>query len=84
MVKPLDTKTLDKYRAKTIVTIEENSVIGGFGSLVCAYFSGDNATTVKVMGVKDEFIKHASIKEQFKEAGLTIENLSKLIEKKGE
>jgi 1-deoxy-D-xylulose-5-phosphate synthase len=82
VIKPLDTKTLNKYRSKTIITIEENSAIGGFGSLVCAYFSGDNATTVKVMGVKDEFIKHASIKEQFKEAGLTIENLSELIEKR--
>ncbi len=79
IIKPLDKKALDTYRGKKIITIEENSVIGGFGSLVSAYFSADKTTSVYSMGVKDEFITHATISEQFESAGLTLEKLKEII-----
>ncbi len=79
VIKPLDTASLEKYRNKKIITIEENSVIGGFGSMVSAYFSADGKTKVYSMGVQDEFIAHATIKEQFASAGLTIEKIKEII-----
>lgn len=79
-VKPLCEKTLDESKDKLIITLEENSVIGGFGSLVSGYYA-KNGISAKVvnLGVKDKFIEHGSIDEQLKENGLTVENIFSVI-----
>lgn len=79
VVKPLDEDMLEKFRSKKIITIEENCVTGGFGSAVSAYFSDDNKTKVKIIGVKDEFIKHGTIKQQFVKAGINLDNIVEFI-----
>ncbi len=75
-VKPLDERTLLDIKDTLVITLEENSVIGGFGSLVRAFYS-DKGLDAKVicMGVKDEFIKHGSIENQLKENHLTVEGI---------
>ncbi len=75
-VKPLDYVMLNTIDTPLVFTLEENTVIGGFGSSITKYFS-DNNGRVKVVnfGVKDRFIKHGTIDSQLKENGLTVENL---------
>ncbi len=75
-VKPLCEKTLMEIANTTVITLEENSIISGFGSLVSGFYS-DKGVSVKVVrfGVKDEFVSHGSLKEQMKQNGLTLENI---------
>ncbi len=75
-VKPLCEKTLLDIKDTTVVTLEDNSVIGGFGSLVRAFY-GDRNISVKTicMGVKDEFIRHGSVDKQLEYNGLTVEGI---------
>lgn len=74
-IKPLDVQTLDRLKGKKIITLEENSLLGGFGSTVSAYFSCDKRTEVHSFGVPDEFIGHGSVEEQFEKCGLTVESI---------
>lgn len=75
-VKPLDTELLNKIKDKPIITLEENSVIGGFGSAVMQYYAEAGIPAVIIpFGVKDKFIEHGSVEEQLADNGLTVENL---------
>ncbi len=66
-VKPLD-KDLITYwakRSKLVVTIEENSSIGGFGSGVLELFQQEGIQKdCLILGLPDQFIDHASPKSQ--------------------
>ncbi len=80
-VKPLDYKTLESIDTPLVFTLEENTVIGGFGSSISEYFAKGNKN-IKVInfGVKDQFIKHGTIANQLKENGLSKENLLRHVE----
>ena len=80
VIKPLDYKFLQGITSNTIITIEENSVIGGFGQMISAYFSSAQKKVIN-LGVKDEFIAHGARSNQLKYNGLSKETLSELIEK---
>ena len=81
-IKPLDEKILNEIKDTFIITLEENSLIGGFGSLVQNYYLDKNiAVKIKCMGIKDEFINHGSVAIQLKQNGFTRENLLDIIEK---
>jgi 1-deoxy-D-xylulose-5-phosphate synthase len=62
-VKPLDTDMLQTFlkNTHTIITVEENTLRGGFGSAVMEYYSNSN-TLLKVycIGLPDTFIEHGS------------------------
>ena len=76
VVKPLDTAALDQIQNTAIVTLEENSEIGGFGSLVEGYYREKGLNVkLKRMGVKDKFVGHGSVDKQLKDNGLTVEDL---------
>lgn len=79
-VKPICEKTLDSVKDSLIITLEENSVIGGFGSIVSSYYAKKsiNARVVS-LGIKDEFIMHGSIDEQLQENGLCVANIINVI-----
>ncbi len=81
-IKPLDENILLSIKNNTIITLEENSEIGGFGSLVLKYYSdNDIKVNVKVFGIKDEFVYHANVDSQLKFNGLTVENIINYINK---
>ena len=65
-VKPLDTEKLDEVadRFTNVVTLEESSTVGGFGSGVLEYFA-DKGYGSKVLriGLPDEFVDHGTQKE---------------------
>ncbi|NWF88323.1 MAG: 1-deoxy-D-xylulose-5-phosphate synthase [Ignavibacteriaceae bacterium] len=61
--KPLDTQILDEIsqRFHKIVTLEENSLPGGFGSAVVEYFNDKNyKNDILRIGLPDQFIDHGT------------------------
>ena len=82
-VKPLDDKTLNKYSDKKIITLEDNSETGGFGSMVMNYYQSiDICANVKIVGVKDKFVEHASVKSQLAKNDMTVEYILNLFNEK--
>ncbi|WP_097025753.1 1-deoxy-D-xylulose-5-phosphate synthase [Clostridium peptidivorans] len=72
-VKPIDIELLSKFSKtkKCIITIEDNIVTGGFGSLVLEYIQSINsATKVINLGFKDEFIPHGNIDVFYKASSI--------------
>lgn len=75
-VKPLDAKILDSIKNKTVITLEENSVLGGFGSLVRGYYSDrDYQNKVLSFGAKDAFVPHGKVATQLIDNGLTADEI---------
>lgn len=72
--KPVDGAMLDKLFAagKPILTVEDHTTIGGFGSAVLEYAQTKrhDARLVTRLGLPDRFIAHASRSAQLKEVGL--------------
>jgi 1-deoxy-D-xylulose-5-phosphate synthase len=72
--KPLDGEMLQHVFSKNhpILTIEDHSIINGFGSAVIEHAQEKryDARLVTRLGLPDRFIKHASRPEQLKEVGL--------------
>ena len=65
-VKPIDEKALkDIFNTfKTIITIEDGTVKGGFGSAILEFASENNYTSkITVLGIPDEFIEHGTVAE---------------------
>lgn len=80
-VKPLDEKVLENITTP-VITMEENGLIGGFGTMVLNYFAKNGKTNkVTTLGIKDEFVKHASVNKQLEENGLSERHLTDLINK---
>lgn len=79
-IKPLDAKVLEEIKGLPIITLEENSVIGGFGALVSNYFR-ENGVSVKLLpiGVGDKFVKHGSVNNQFEICGLESKTIKEKI-----
>ncbi|WP_123040902.1 1-deoxy-D-xylulose-5-phosphate synthase [Cohnella candidum] len=82
-VKPLDERMLAQLASERIpmLVLEEGSELGGFGSAVLEYYAREEFANVpvRIAGVPDVFVEHASIKEQRQENGLTAENAANLI-----
>jgi len=66
-IKPLDQKLILYWasRSKLLVTVEENSVIGGFGAGVLELLQQNHLQKdCLVLGLPDQFIEHATPKSQ--------------------
>ncbi len=78
-IKPLDTQVLKDLSTPRIFTIEENTLIGGFGSAILEYFNDNRPSEdIKIyrFGVPDIFCEHATREEQLKMFGLTVDELT--------
>jgi len=72
-IKPLDTQLLDEiaFKHEKIVTIEENSLPGGFGSAVIEYFNDKNyKNDILRIGIPDKFIDHGTQAELHKQISI--------------
>jgi len=80
-IKPLDEKMLTDILNMhiPILTVEEAALAGGFGSAVLefAHDAGFSHVNIRRMGIPDRFIQHGSVKELYREIGLTPENIAK-------
>lgn len=68
--KPLDEEMLHEVFAKykRIITIEDGTTIGGFGSAVLEFMALHNYTAqVKMLGIPDRLVEHGSLKELYRE-----------------
>ena len=87
-VKPLDTELLHQIFKKfnSIITLEDGTVNGGFGSVVTAFGHTHhyNNKNIKVLGIPDKFIEHGCIDELFNQIGLDEKSLYQTIKKMSE
>jgi 1-deoxy-D-xylulose-5-phosphate synthase len=78
-IKPLDTdllrKTFDKF--SKIITVEDNSIIGGFGSGVCEFAEQYGyKNDILIHGLPDKFIEHGKPEELHADLRLDPEGLA--------
>jgi len=80
-VKPLDDNYLATVKADdVVVTIEENVLLGGFGSSVQSKLSSVGCKVIS-LGVDDKFVAHATVDEQLKQFALDANSLQQFVEK---
>jgi 1-deoxy-D-xylulose-5-phosphate synthase len=75
-LKPMDEDTLEWALAShtTVVTLEEGTVVNGFGAMIAARAADratENRPRVRVLGVPDRLVDHATRAQQLEEVGLT-------------
>lgn len=79
-VKPLDTAVLSRIENKRIVTLEDNMLLGGFGSTVNEYYAEKNVD-VKSFAYRDSFIYQGKVDTLMDEFGLTKADITEHLRK---
>lgn len=77
-VKPFDKDLVDEIvkTHSTIITVEENSRVGGFGSGISEYFSEKSyKNDLKIIGLPDKFVTHGTQNELHKLVNLDPEGI---------
>ena len=72
-VKPLDEALLRELAGshELLVTIEENSIMGGAGSAVSEFFAAENIQLPMLhLGLPDYYVEHAKPSQMLAECGL--------------
>lgn len=70
--KPLDEQLLHEIanRFSKIITVEDGTIVGGFGSAVLEFMAANNYTPeVKMLGIPDRIVEHGKPEELHKECG---------------
>jgi len=70
--KPLDESLLHEVFNKfdRIITVEDGTIVGGFGSAIVEFMTAHNYTAkIVVLGIPDTIVEHGSPKELHKECG---------------
>lgn len=81
-IKPIDEELLLKAakETKAIITAEEHNIIGGLGEAVCSFLSENCPTTVKRVGVNDEYGHSGPAVDLLKQFGLTADHIVEVAE----
>ncbi|MEC3964132.1 1-deoxy-D-xylulose-5-phosphate synthase [Flagellimonas halotolerans] len=77
-VKPLDKNALRTIftEYKYIITVEDGTKIGGFGSAVLEFANKEGLSKpVKIFGVPDQFVEHGTIPETHQLAGIDFDTI---------
>ncbi|MBS1933056.1 MAG: 1-deoxy-D-xylulose-5-phosphate synthase, partial [Bacteroidetes bacterium] len=64
--KPLDETLLHEAfnKFEKIITVEDGTVVGGFGSAVIEFMTKHNySATIKMLGIPDSIVEHGTLKE---------------------
>jgi 1-deoxy-D-xylulose-5-phosphate synthase len=72
-VKPLDTDMIDQIvqSHQSIITIEDGTVLGGFGSAVAEYIASKGwGGKVSMLGIPDTVIEHGTQEELWRDCGI--------------
>jgi 1-deoxy-D-xylulose-5-phosphate synthase len=80
--KPIDEELLHEVFAKfnKIVTVEDGTVVGGFGSAVLEFMAAHNYTAeVKIMGIPDALVEHGTPKQLYEEIGIDANGIAKTV-----
>lgn len=86
-VKPLDTEIIDRMAAsrRLLVTVEENTLVGGFGSAVAEYMIDSNLAAkigLLRLGLPDHFIEQGSHAELLQRCGLQPDQIAKKVKER--
>jgi len=84
-VKPLDAELIARMANshQLIVTVEENAVAGGAGSAVSEYMNANQfGASLLQLGFRDEFVEHASQKQQLAQQGLDAYGITTAIQQR--
>ena len=82
-IKPLDIELLQHVfeSHSSIITVEDSSMAGGFGSAILEYSSKYMYDIhIRILGVGDQFIQHGSVGQLKKILELDAENITKIID----
>jgi 1-deoxy-D-xylulose-5-phosphate synthase len=82
--KPLDTDLIDEvcHTYEHIITIEDGTKLGGFGSAVSEYLSDKpHHIPVTIMGVPDRIVEHGTQEELHAEVGLDPKGIKEKVRK---
>lgn len=77
-IKPLDKNLLHSIfkKYKVIITIEDGTIKGGFGSAILEFASFNNyKNSIKTFGIPDKFIEHGTSKELHHVAGISAKKI---------
>jgi 1-deoxy-D-xylulose-5-phosphate synthase len=80
--KPLDEELLHEIFRKydKVITVEDGSIIGGFGSAVLEFMAANNyAAEVKLLGIPDRLVEHGQPKELHRECGYDAEGIANTV-----
>ena len=80
-IKPLDEKLLHEIFSsfENIITIEDGTIKGGFGSAIVEFASENNYTKpVKILGIPDNFIEHGTVEELQKICKIDVKSLENI------
>lgn len=81
-IKPLDTALLDEVfkNYKSIVTVEDGSLKGGFGSAVLEYMADSGySLPVKRIGIPDNFVEHGTPAELYHMLGMDSSGITSVL-----
>jgi len=83
-IKPLDENLLHTIfkTHKTIITIEDGTKTGGFGSAITEFVITHNyKNNIEVLGIPDQFIEHGTVSELYDSIGLSPEKIANTLQK---
>lgn len=77
--KPIDEQLLHEIAAKynKIITVEDGTIVGGFGSAVLEFFAANNySPEVKMLGIPDRIVEHGKPADLHRECGYDAEGIA--------
>jgi 1-deoxy-D-xylulose-5-phosphate synthase len=80
--KPIDEAMLHEVFSKysKIITVEDGTVVGGFGSAVLEFMNEHNYhSSVKIMGIPDRLVEHGTPKQLYAEIGLDANGIAETL-----
>jgi 1-deoxy-D-xylulose-5-phosphate synthase len=80
--KPIDEVLLHEVftRFNKVITIEDGTVVGGFGSAVLEFMNAHNyKAAVKIMGIPDELVEHGTPKQLYSEIGIDANGIAEAV-----
>jgi 1-deoxy-D-xylulose-5-phosphate synthase len=84
--KPIDPRIIELCLSKTVITVEDHSLAGGFGSAVLedahkAALGTDRSVRIVTLGAPDSFVRHAARDKQLEEAGLDAKSIATAVKR---
>jgi 1-deoxy-D-xylulose-5-phosphate synthase len=80
--KPIDEALLHEVfsRYKKVVTVEDGTVIGGFGSAVLEFMAANGyQAEVRILGIPDRLVEHGTLKELHRECGYDAQSIMDVV-----
>ena len=81
-IKPMDEELLHSVfsRFGKIITVEDGTVTGGFGSAVAEFMVNNGySASIRILGIPDKFIEHGTQRQLYRECGYDPEGIAAAI-----